>query len=337
MKLNSLKNILIKQLRNQVFHHIIFWLGAFILLYLTVEIWEPSSLAFEIAAIIVIPAPVPVYLHFFVLKQFFERRRYIPYVLSLIIIVIVSGFLVEYIFWIIVNDPNSHTSGIGLAIFYLAFSTALKYYRQGIKNKYRLQEAEFKQLQTELALLKSQVNPHFFFNTLNNLYALSLGKSERVPEMILKISNLMRYVMDSSRKKEVELNQEIEFLKNYIALEKLRFRTESDIQFQINGQTEGKRIAPLLLIPFIENSFKHGANSTIGNFYIHMKFIINENGLSFLIKNNKQENYKADSPSSLKSGLNNVKRRLELLYPNKHKLEIQEKIASYEVHLEISL
>jgi len=337
MKLNSLKNILIKLWKNQVFHHIIFWLGAFVLLYLTVKIWETSSLALEIAAIIIIPAPVPVYLHFFVLKQFFEKRKYIPYALSLIIIIIGSGFLAEFIFWIIVNDPNSHTSGIGLAIFYLAFSTALKYYRQGIKNKYRLQEVEFKQLQTELTLLKSQVNPHFFFNTLNNLYALSLDKSERVPEMILKISNLMRYVMDSSKKKEVELNQEFEFLKNYIALEKLRFSTESDIQFQIVGQTEGKRIAPMLLIPFIENCFKHGANSTTGNFYIHIDLIIIENGISFLVKNSKQENYKADSQSSSKSGLNNVKRRLELLYPTRYKLEIQENTDSYAVNLEIKL
>jgi len=337
MKLNSLKNILIQLWNNQIFRHFSFWLVAFTLLYLTVQIWESASLALEIAAIIIIPAPVPVYLHFFVLKQLFEKRKYALYGISLIIIIIGSGFFVEFIFWIIVNDPNSHTSGIGLAIFYLVFSTALKYYRQGIKSKYRIQEVEFKQLQTELALLKSQVNPHFFFNTLNNLYALSLDRSERVPETILKISNLMRYVLDSSNKKDVELNQEIEFLKDYIALEKLRFSAESDIQFQINGQTEGKRIAPMLLIPFIENSFKHSANSATDNFYIHIDLLINENGLSFSVKNNKGENYNADSQSFSKSGLNNVKRRLELLYPNKHKLMIQENTKSYEVNLEIKL
>lgn len=337
MKFNSNDTIMKKLWKNQVFRHILFWLGAFAFLYLTVEIWESSSLALEIAAIIIIPAPVPVYLHFYVLKQFFEKRKYVPYVISLIVIIIGSGFLAELIFWIIIHDPNSHTSGIGLAIFYLAFSTALKYYRQGIKNKYRLQEAEFKQLQTELALLKSQVNPHFFFNTLNNLYALSLDKSELVPEMILKISDLMRYVLESSRKKEVGLRQEVEFLQNYIALEKLRFHTASDIKFRIAGQTEKKMIAPMLLIPFIENSFKHGASSTTGNFYIHIDLAINENGLFFSVKNNKQENYKAVSQSSSKSGLNNVKRRLELLYPNRHKLEIQEKAELYEVNLEIKL
>lgn len=337
MKLKSFKNIVIKLWSNQIFRQLSFWLGAFALLYLTVNIWESASLALEITTIIIIPAPVPVYLHFFILRQFFEKRKYVPYVISLIIIIIGSGFLVEFIFWIIVNDPNSHTSGIGLAIFYLIFSTALKYYRQGIKNKYRLQEAEFKQLQTELALLKSQVNPHFFFNTLNNLYALSLDKSERVPEMILKISNLMRYVLDSSNKKDVELNREIEFLKDYIALEKLRFRTESDIQFQIIGQTDGKRIAPMLLIPFIENSFKHGANSATDNFYIHIDLLINENGLSFSVKNNKSQNFNVYSQSSSKSGLNNVKRRLELLYPDKHKLMIQENTESYDVNLEIKL
>ena len=335
MKSNTDNNIFKKLSNNQIHYHILFWIGAFVLFYLTALIWETSSLALEIAAIIVIPAPLPVYLHLYVLKQFFEKRKYLPYVVSLIIIIIGGGFLTEFIFWIIVNDPNSHTSGILVVIFYLVFSTAIKYYRQGIKSKYRLQETEFKQLQTELALLKSQVNPHFFFNTLNNLYALSLDNSEQVPGVILKISDLMRYVMESSKKKVVTVSQEIEFLQNYIALEKLRLNPDSDIRFQINGDTNGKMIAPMLFIPFVENSFKHCTNSITGNLFIHIDLAVKENLLNFSVKNSNGED--VASKSSSKSGLENVKRRLELLYPAKHQLTIEKCQESFNVNLAIEL
>lgn len=337
MNFDSAKNILTKLWKHQVFSHIFFWISAFVLIFVTVNIWESSLLALKIAAIIVVPAPIPVYLHFYVLTHFFETRRYKWYIISLIAIIIGSGFLTELIFWIIVNDPESHTSGILLSVFYILFSSALKYFRHGIRQQYRLQEVEFKQLQTELALLKSQVNPHFFFNTLNNLYALSLDKSDRVPEVILKISELMRYVLESSMKKDVILAQEVEFLQNYIDLEKLRFSAEKDIKFEISGKLDDKKIAPMLLIPFVENSFKHGANSTTADFFVHINLFIKENLLSLSVENNKQENYKTDPDASPRSGLMNLKRRLELLYPDRHRLQIEENAKLFKIDLEIRL
>jgi len=334
----KVRNTIMEKLwHNRAFRHIFYWFCGYIFFFLNIIIWESTLLGFKIAAIILLPALIPVYLHFYLHKRFFEQRRYFPYFFSLIVIIVGSQFLGEAIVQFIENDPDSHTSGAATAIFFIVFTTAIKYFRKGLKQQFKLQEAESKQLQTELALLKSQVNPHFFFNTLNNLYALSLDNSERVPEVILKIADLMRYVLESSKNSQVDLVQEVDFLQSYLSLEKLRFRADSDIKFKVAGNTNGKIIAPMLLIPFIENSFKHGAGSTTGDFYVHICLNIEKNGLLFSVTNNKQENYQVNVQSSSKSGLKNVTRRLELLYPNRHKLDIVEEAKSYKVNLEINL
>ena len=334
----SIKNIsLVRLWENIICRHIIYWMGGFAFFFLIVRIWEPFPAALEIATIIILPGFIPVYLHIYIFNIFFEQRKYALYVVTLILVIIGAQFLTDILVQVVINDPDTHTSGAGTAIFFIVFTTAFKYYKKGIKQQYRLQEAESKQLQTELALLKSQVNPHFFFNTLNNLYALSLDRSERVPEVILKISDLMRYVLESSNNKMVELNREIIFLQNYLSLEKLRLSTNSDVKFNVAGQTDGKTIAPMLLIPFIENSFKHGVSASTSSNYVLMDLKIEGNELFFSIENNKQENYRANEQSSSKSGLKNVTRRLELLYPNRYKLNIEENKKSYKVNLQIKL
>jgi len=333
MKLSIKNTFLVRLWENIVCRHIIYWMGAFAFFFLIVRIWEPLPAALEIATIIVLPGFIPVYFHIYIFKIFFEQRKYALYVVTLILVIIGAQFLTD----ILINDPDTHTSGAGTAIFFIVFTTAFKYYKKGLKQQVRLQEAEAKQLQTELALLKSQVNPHFFFNTLNNLYSLSLDKSERVPEVILKISDLMRYVLESSNNKKVELTHEINFIQNYLSLERLRLSANNDVKFNIAGKTDGKMIAPMLLIPFIENSFKHGVSASISSNYVLMDLKIEGNELFFSIENNKQENNKTNEQPSSKSGLKNVKRRLELLYPDQHQLDIEEKEKSYKVNLKIKL
>ena len=337
MKNVTKNNILKKLWHNQICRHTTYWFCGYTFFFLNIIIWETYSTALKVASIIILPGFIPVYLHFYLHKRFFEQRKYLPYVFYLLLIIIGSQFLGTALIRIIENDPDAHTSGAATAIFFIVFTTAIKYYRKGVKQQIELQQAQSKQLQTELALLKSQVNPHFFFNTLNNLYALSLDNSERVPEVILKIADLMRYVLESSKNSQVELTQEIDFLRSYLSLEKLRFSADSDIKFNLTGNTVGKIIAPMLLIPFIENSFKHGASSTAGNFYIHIDLKIKKNRLFFSVENNKRESYISDEQSSPKSGLKNIQRRLELLYPNKYNLDIIEDEKSYKVNLEINL
>jgi sensor histidine kinase YesM len=336
MKLKT-PNIIEKLWSKQVFRHIIYWLCAYGFIYLTVFFWDSPSLAFKISTILILPAPIPVYLHFYVQQKFFKQRRYLLYVLSFIIIVIVSAFIIEALFSIIINEPGSHTSGIATAIFYIVITTGFKYYRDGVKQQILLQAVEFKQVETELALLKSQVNPHFFFNTLNNLYALSLDKSDLVPEVILKISDLMRYVLDSSKKKTVQLSEEIHFLESYVELEKLRLSGEANIQISVSGNINGKKIAPMLLAPLVENSFKHGLSASVKDGFIHMNFISDGNDFQFIIENHKLTPTQQEQNCSSKMGLENMKRRLELLYPESHQLIIEENEMMYKVKLEIRL
>ncbi len=206
----------------------------------------------------------------------------------------------------------------------------------GLQNEKR--ELESQNLQSELKFLKSQINPHFFFNTLNNLYALTLKKSDLAPEIVLKLSEMMRYMLYESNEKEVSLEKEINYVMNYIELEKLRQGDKFKINFNLNGKVANKKIAPLMFIPFLENSFKHGLDSQINSGYVNIEMNFNENSVELDIENSKPP--KVPKPVGLKSGgigLENVQRRLRLLYPNKHALNISDESDSYKVNLNIEL
>lgn len=198
---------------------------------------------------------------------------------------------------------------------------------------------ERQNLQSELKFLKSQINPHFFFNTLNNLYALTLKKSDLAPEIVLRLSEMMRYMLYESNEKQVPLEKEVNYIKNYLELEKLRQGDRFDISFDIKGEISDKEIAPLMFIPFLENSFKHGLDNQIKSGFVNILLQLNEDSIELSIENSKPPNI-APKPAGKKSGgigLENVKRRLKLIYPKRHKLEIFEKPHSFRVFLHIKL
>ncbi|OGU56042.1 MAG: hypothetical protein A2V66_14875 [Ignavibacteria bacterium RBG_13_36_8] len=327
-----------KNLWNNIYlRHLAYWLAAFAVVFLSVFIHESSKMALEIATLIILPAPLPVYSHYYVLERFFANRKYLHYAVSFAVIIFISGLWCEYIFDLLFSDPGSHTSGYITAFFYIIISTAMRYSSEIIKNKYYVQEAEFKQLQTEVSLLKSQINPHFFFNTLNNLYALSLAKSEEVPSVILKLSDMMRYVLDTSKQKYVSLEKEIDFLKNYIELEKLRFEEKSKITINVEGKIDELKIAPMLLVPFIENSFKHGIGASHSGGFININIDFSDGFFNFSVVNSKPADGIGLNEKSSKLGLANVQRRLELLYPDKHVINIKDTDQTFEVKLKISI
>jgi LytS/YehU family sensor histidine kinase len=200
------------------------------------------------------------------------------------------------------------------------------------------QELQSQTLQSELKFLKSQINPHFLFNTLNSLYALTLKKSDLAPEIVLKLSEMMRYMLYECNEREVPLSKEINYLKNYLELEKIRQGKKMNINFQMEGELANQKIAPLMFIPFIENSFKHGLSNQISNGYVDIKLKINGEKVNMNIENSKAASM--PSPTGKRSGgigLKNVRRRLNLLYPEHYKLEIEEDPNTYKVKLEIDL
>ena len=189
----------------------------------------------------------------------------------------------------------------------------------------------------ELLALKAQVNPHFFFNTLNSIYSLSLDKDDRLPSTVLQLSGIMRYYLYESKDDHVSLEKEVKILKDYIELQRIRSSDKLEIKLNINGDLSHKKISPLLLITFVENAFKHGAKGESGSSFIHLDIATKENDLYFTVKNNKGTVDEIDLKEFNGIGLENVRRRLALLYPGKHQLTIKEAKDSFTVELNMNL
>lgn len=185
----------------------------------------------------------------------------------------------------------------------------------------------------ELALLKSQINPHFFFNTLNNLYGLVVEKSDQAPDVVLKLSDMMRYTIYEGREELVPVKNEIEYLENYIELHKIRYQKEVDI-LCTHEVEDGLMVAPLLFIILLENAFKHGVEKMRENAFIHLRMESKGKQLLFKIENGMDETCSIDQKGI---GHENLKKRLAYLYPNRHSLIIEERESMYCVQLNLEL
>ncbi len=228
---------------------------------------------------------------------------------------------------------------IFLSTFFIGFSSSIYYIMTDWLNSQReKQELAKETLQSELKFLKSQINPHFLFNTLNSLYALTLKKSDLAPEIVLKLSEMMRYMLYDCNEKMVDLSKEVAYITNYLELEKLRHGKKMDIKLQLNGEIADQKLAPLLFIPFIENCFKHGISNRIEEGFVNIILNINNTNLDITVENSRTPSL----PNNLGKrsggiGLINVKRRLELLYPDKYTLNIEKSPTTYKVHLSLNL
>lgn len=202
------------------------------------------------------------------------------------------------------------------------------------------QELVTETMQSELRFLKSQINPHFLFNTLNSLYALTLKKSDAAPDIVIKLSEMMRYMLYECNEKTVPLGKEIAYIRNYLDLEKLRQQKDVKIDLVVNGNPGNQQIAPLMFMNFLENSFKHGLNSAIHQGFVNIRLDVEEDSVSFNIENSKGSILprapEAGRPSG-GIGLVNVRRRLELLYPDQYELSVKETPNTFKVALKLEL
>jgi len=199
-----------------------------------------------------------------------------------------------------------------------------------------LRQLEKEKLVAQISSLKSQINPHFLFNTLNNIYATAIDTSPRTADMVDKLSEMMRYTMKETQNDFVPLEEEINYLNNYIELQKLRLDSKIKFDYTIDGEFSELQIAPMLLIPFVENAFKHGVNSEQdSNIRINIK--ADESELHFLVANNKVNIQSGIKGNSSGLGIENTKHRLVLIYPSKHLLTIKETENDFTVSLHINL
>jgi two-component system, LytTR family, sensor kinase len=228
-----------------------------------------------------------------------------------------------------------------LVLVFLVITTLIKFTRDSIALQdatLKIREIERENVESELRMLKAQINPHFFFNTLNSIYSLSLDRSEKAPELILKLSELMRYILYETGDDYVSMESQLNFLQNYIYLERLRTDEKIKIEMEIKGAHTDVLVAPLLFVPFIENAFKHVAKEKDNPSFIRISFDLSHlDKISFSVKNKKYNTPGSVNGHNEGIGLANVRKRLNLLYPTKHELKISNTGDVFEVELILDL
>lgn len=233
-------------------------------------------------------------------------------------------------------DPKLTIKRMFDMVSIFGMTTGIKLTKDWIGHQEKLKDLEKQNLKNELEFLKSQIQPHFFFNTLNNLYSLTLKKSDLAPEVVLKLSDLMSYMLYESDSQETTLRKEIEHIKNYLDLESLRFGKRLHLELSILGETDSKKIPPLLLLPFIENAFKHGTSHETGEIRLKITLQATTHKLLFEVSNPRFEH--GQSRKKHKGlGLKNVRRRLDLLYADRYILHIQPTAKEYAISLQLPL
>ena len=285
---------------------------------------------------------------YFLIPLFFKKKKYVSYVLMLILCVLCVSFINYVIHHILVtsdfvlrfeNKPIQYIIHIASGNFFIILASLFFYF---VNESIELQEIKLKYNETnkekaiaELNTLKAQINPHFLFNSLNNIYSLSLEKSEKSPETILKLSDLLSYVLYDCKAEKVFIEKEIEFIQNYLDLEKQRFGDQLSIDFRVSNQAKEIQIAPLLFIPLIENAFKHGGNRGNHQTVVKINFYITNQDITFSIWNTTDNQTDKNDDKLGGIGIENVRKRLDLLYPSNYSFEIESCENEFKVNLKI--
>ncbi len=277
---------------------------------------------------------------FFLYPKLVNRRRWWLY--PLCIVALIGGtFRLKWLM-LTYGFPEVSFSGYTNAylgfpiIFFLVISIIYRLILNRIQHEKKLKEREAEQLATELKFLRSQISPHFLFNVLNNLVSMARHHSEQLEPSLIQLASLMRYMLYESDEKKVPLSREIEYLKSYIELQKIRFEEDVSIHTDIRYEEEPYRIEPMLLIPFVENAFKHGV-ALVDHPSIHIHLQVIAQALHFSVENkfSNATDQSKDTESGI--GLSNVKTRLQLLYPGQHLLKVDDHDEIFRIHLTLPL
>ena len=337
-----------KVIRLKFIQHLLFWSLSFLVL-LNIFAYDAVFylIDFLFTALFHLCLLISVYVNIRVLiPVFLNQQNYIKYALGFLMTLIVAIIINE----VVMNDfskwlfPDYYfISAYGwektalIILTYLALSTLLKISKSWFQLKrteQKLEQVKQESLQRELNLLRAQVNPHFLFNSLNSIYSLILDQQPQSADAVLKLSEVLRYALYQSRQERVPLPEELAQLHQYIELEQLRAE-EADIRLMIEGDPSPHTIAPLLLLPLVENGFKHGIKGDIENLFLHISIYIEADSLICKVVNNKGEASLLLPEAEGGIGLTNLKRRLDLTYSDRYLLEIKEEKEQFSVILKI--
>lgn len=337
-------------------HHVIFWSIYFILNTLRWgSFFNDYDYALKTGILGFIIHMSLSYLNiYYLMPKFIFKKKYLTYIVVLIAALFVALILKFNLTYLLISHNvwpegpeviNHLTLNYSIdmmigELYVVTFVTAIKITLDWIYEHKRVADLEKANLETELMFLRSQISPHFFFNTLNNIYSLSLENSNRTPQVIIKLSKLMRYLLYETKNKRISLEKEILCIQDYLDLEKLRYGDQLELEMNITGNIADKQIAPLLLLSFIENAFKHGINKSIEKVKIIIKFKIVDDFLYFSISNptSKIENLNQIEKKPVGIGIKNVKKRLELGYKKEdYTLKINSDENNFNVNFKIKV
>lgn len=366
MKLKSIKN------KYNLLIHLIFWGGYLALSVFVFSGREDVERALLIGSILIVPQVAVAYINMeLLIPRYFIKKQYWSYLF--LVVLCFAGFFLFYEFvlpvifeyigpprgsdrpqgterpqWMKGNPDRVNRQFFNpfrrmrlmysftqmLAIYFL--STAFKTSQIALKREKEASELKSENLNSELKFLRSQINPHFLFNALNNIYSLSVIKSEKTPDNILKLSDMLRYIIYDCNEDRVLLEKEMSYIRNYVDLQKLKDDKITNIDISFENAIGNTMIAPMIFIPFIENSFKHSKIEDVLNGWIRIKIENDESKLRFHVENSlPAQGFTKDKVGGV--GLENVKRRLQLLYPGTHTLNIETTEKEFRVNLELEL
>lgn len=282
-------------------------------------------------------------INYFLLQKFFYQKQFFRFAIGVVLVLLVMILIEELVLepWLFAGTRRAaRFPGI---VYSLMYVVPMLMVFVGFKAVWDMQrkQTELEQLksaigQSQLQFLKSQINPHFLFNNLNNLYSYSLESSPKVPKIILELSSLLRYMLYDCQEEKVLLSKEIEFLENFVRLQELQIEERGNVTFNVSGIPSNKRIAPLILIVFIENCFKHSTASQSDLISVSIALTIDNDTLTLNCTNSFSPDGNTNQLAS-GIGLENVKKRLALLYPNAHNLSISKREKEYEANLILNL
>lgn len=345
--------------RSRIAYHMLFWVLAFTFWLFTMFVASNFKNILKLEPVLMtivfnLCFAAAVYFNLLVLiPTLFKKQKFFLYTVSLLICISLSAFLIDFL---LVYPLGQFVQGdqyfgkltfvvwFNFAFFtfiYVGVTSFLSLMREWFvlqKISFQLQDIEREKLEAELKALKAQINPHFLFNTLNNIYSLTLDKSDKAPNLVLKLSDLMRYILYECNDRYVLLDKELEFIKNYLELQKIRLDDSVPVKMEVKGSADRSMIAPLLFEPLIENAFKHGAYGRNNDGFVNILFNFEDkNQIELSIENRSVQGWNKENEKNSGIGIKNVIRRLELLYPDKHQLKIEDENNLYKVTLQIDL
>lgn len=336
--------------RHRVLWHVLFWVVCYLFFAITYGSYNDNYKIEFIINLYILPVRIAgTYLFiYFLLPSFLFKKKYLAFSVLTLVHALLFGmgiWLVMYNFcycsdcFVKVDYPMFYWPKIfGLIISNYqipAIAAGVVMFKRWYLEQQQTKLLEKEKLESELKFLKAQIHPHFLFNTLNNLYSLTLKKSDKAPDIVLKLSGLLDYMLYNCNDKEVKLEEEINQLRGYIELEKIRYGKRLKVNLEVNGDSYGKVIAPLILIPFLENSFKHGASRQAKSPFVEARIDIQDACFFFTISNSFNNEETVGDSYAEGIGLKNVQRRLDLLYPGKHSLKIERNEGVFTVKLKV--